>query len=329
MFPIRKLGLENFDMRQGKLVTVICICFNHESWIEECLESVRMQEYPNKELIIIENGSKDQSLAVIQKWLKERECSFKIELVTYPEPEPYLQVFNQALKNSSGEYVVDLSGDDVLYPDHFSLSVSALSVSSEAAFVFSDAYILDEEGVVKTFHKRRVGGELVEEIEVNNIYEILVQSYYICSPTVVFNKQILLQEGGYDEQLSYEDFDIQVRLARKYPIVFSDHLGILKRKVSGSFSSRQYIPYESKMLPSTLLVCQKIKAMNENENENLALGKRINYELKHSLWSANFDVADGFIKLGEEINLKSIPFSFYKIWAKFRFDIAWLYLRIS
>ncbi|SIN66677.1 glycosyltransferase [Algoriphagus halophilus] len=316
-------------MRRGKLVSVICICFNHEDWIEECLESVRLQDYPQKELIIIENGSTDDSLQVIQKWIKESAGNLKVELISNQEPQSYLALFNQAIRNSNSQYVVDLSGDDVLYPDHLSLSVKMLEISRDAAFVFSDAYILDEDGVVKTFYDRKTGGDLVHEIEVNHIYEILVQSYYICSPTIVFDRTILLKEGGYDENLTYEDFDIQVRLARKYPLVFSDHVGVLKRKLSNSLSSRQYIPYESKMLPSTLIVCKKIKNMNETPSEMKALGKRILFELKHALWSSNFEVATGFIALGEEIHLKSLTFLIYKLWARFKFDLSWLYTRIG
>ncbi len=316
-------------MKSEGLVSVICICFNHESWIQECLESVRLQDYPRKELIIIDNGSSDNSLEVIQKWIKENSGSLKVDLISNKDSQSYLKVFNDVLKKTKSQYVVDLAGDDLLYPDHLSLSIQLLKLSKHTAFVFSDSYILDEDRVVKTFYKRKRGGELDEEIELGKIYETIVQTYFINSPTIVFNRDILVREGGYDEDLSYEDFDIQVRLARKYPLVFSDHVGVLKRKHSNSFSSRQYIPYFSKMLPSTLLVCKKIKEMNENESENKALQKRVLFELKHALWSANFEVAKGFVELGEEINLKSPLFSMYKIWLRSKIDISWLYTKLT
>jgi hypothetical protein len=81
------------------------------------------------------------------------------------------------------------------------------------------------------------------------------------------------------------------------------------------------------MLPSTLIVCQKVKAMNIHSEEDVALGKRILYELKHALWSANFDPAEGFVKLGEEVGLNGITFSIYKFWLKKRYDLSWLYLQ--
>ena len=60
---------------------------------------------------------------------------------------------------------------------------------------------------------------------------------------VVFNAQLLKADGGYDEELYYEDFDIQVRLARKHPVLFSDHIGVVKRLHHNSMSAAQYKRY--------------------------------------------------------------------------------------
>lgn len=316
-------------MIYSETVSVICICYNHAPWIVECLESVRLQNYSSKELFVVDNGSTDNSLEVIEKWINESSGSIPVELISISESRPYPQVFNEILAKTKGQFIIDLSGDDVLYPEHFFISVSMLKKSPEAAFVFSDAYILDDEEVVKTFYKRKTGGELIEVIETSKIYETLVRSYSICSPTVVFNRPILVKEGGYDEQLSYEDFDIQIRMARKYPLLFSDHVGVLKREHDDSMSSHQYQAYNSKMLPSTLIVCRKIKEMNETEDENAALKTRVLYELKHALWSANFEVAKGFIDLGVEIGIKNPIFLVYKIWASLKLDISWLYTHVA
>ena len=69
--------------------------------------------------------------------------------------------------------------------------------------------------------------------------------------------------------------------------------------------------------------------MNIHPEEDKALAKRILYELKHALWSANFEPAEGFVKLGEEIGLKGIRFAIYRYWLKRRFDFSWLYLQIT
>lgn len=310
-------------------IAVICIAYNHQDWIEETLESVKMQDYHSKELIIVDNGSEDNTKEIIKKWVNQSSGMLSVQTVFYNEMQPYCQLFNESLSRANSQFILDLSGDDVLYPDHLSKSIEVLKKGPNAAFVFSDAYILEPEGVVNTFYKRSNSGELEEEIELGTLYETLIKSNKICSPTIVFNAPILIREGGYDSSLYYEDFDIQLRLARKYPILFSDHIGVLKRKHSRSLSASQYQRYQSKMLPSTVAVCRKIQQMNRQESENKALGLRILYELKHALWSANFQSAEDLISIGDEIGLKGIKLMLYKFWVKKRLDISWLYVKIT
>lgn len=316
-------------MKTSNVVTIICIAYNHEDWIEEAIQSVKMQDYNAKELIIIDNGSKDKTKDIIQKWVNQSAGMLSVQTIYLEESQPYCQVFNDMLAKINSQYVVDLSGDDVLYPEHLSQSLKILKLDPTAAFVFSDAYLLEPDGVVKTFYKRDLSEELIEEIELSVMYETLIRSNRICSPTIVFNAPVLIREGGYDSSLHYEDFDIQIRLARKYPLLFSDHIGVMKRKHSNSLSASQYQRYHSKMLPSTVVVCRKIQRMNTQESENLALGIRILYELKHALWSANFQSAEDLISIGKEIRLKKITFFLYKFWHKMRWDLSWLYIKIT
>lgn len=316
-------------MNDAEKVTVICIAYNHEKWIKETLESVKQQDYYSKELIVIDNGSTDKTSERIKEWIDQHSGHLAVEFHQFKEIQPYCRLFNQFLNQSTGQYLVDLSGDDLLYPEHLSTSIRELKGAPFAAFVFSDAYLLDEKSQIKTFYQRNSAGELKEEIELSNIYETLIKRNFICSPTMVFNAPILKKEGGYDESLFYEDFDIQLRLARKYPVVFSDHIGVLKRLHVASMSSQQYKRYQSQMLPSTVKVCSKIKQMNFYPEENKALADRIHYELKHALWSANFDSARELVQMGEELGIKGPTFSLYKLWAKKAWDLSWLYLRLT
>jgi glycosyltransferase involved in cell wall biosynthesis len=310
-------------------VGIICIAYNHEKWVKETLESVSLQDYYHKELLIVDNGSKDQTRDEIQDWLGQFTGLFSVKTKFLDKSRPYCELFNECLSEMKVDYVVDLAGDDVLYPDHISNSVDMLVKDPKAAFVFSDAYILEPNGEIRTFYKRNDFGEIAEEIELGLIYETLLERSFISAPTMVFNAGILKKESGYDPDLYYEDFDIQLRLTRKYPVLLSDHVGVLKRVHDDSMSSGQYRRYESKMLPSTLKVCEKALQMNENDRENEALHKRIMYELKHALWSANFGVAEGFIHLGIQCGLKSLQFKLYKVWAKWKVDVSWLYVRIT
>ena len=316
-------------MENSDLVTIICIAFNHENWVEETLESVKEQEYHQRELFIVDNGSKDGTAEKIKNWVNQNASQLSVHTLFLDEPKGYCSLFNEILTQAKGNYLVDLSGDDVLFPDHLSTSVRELQKAPFAAFCFSDAYILDDRQEVTSFYPRDSAGELSEEIELSNIYETLIHRSYICAPTMVFHTEILRKEGGYDETLYYEDFDIQVRLARRHPVVFSDHIGVLKRKHGKSMSASQYKRYSSQMLPSTVKVCNKIEGMNIYPEENKALGKRVQYELKHALGSGNFESAKELVALGDRLGMKGIRFKAFKYWARKGWDFSWLYEMVS
>jgi glycosyltransferase involved in cell wall biosynthesis len=312
-------------MNSSELVSIICISYNHESWIVETLESIKEQDYYYLEVFIVDNGSKDSTASKIREWVNQNSNLLSVHVQLLEESKPYCKLFNEVLATTKGRYVLDLSGDDVLFPDHISTSVNVLKQSPDTAFSFSDAYLIDSRNEVTTFYKRNSAGELKEEIELSNIYEILIRRSFICAATMVFDTEILKKEGGYDESLYYEDFEIQIRLTRKYPVIFSDHVGVLKRIHGGSMSSSQYQRYSSPMLPSTAKVCRKIEAMNIYPEENAALKQRIMYEMKHALWSANFEPARELADIGKRIGLKGLVFKFYSFWAKRSWDISWIY----
>lgn len=316
-------------MKQADQVSVICIAHNHEKWIEKALDSVFLQDISLKELIVVDNGSSDHTAGIIRDWVKRHSIEFPVSVIYKSESIPYCKLFNEMLTRANGEFVVDLSGDDYLYPKHLSLSVERLRQVPNAAFVFSDAKICEENGDQESYYEDKDVIDLKDKILGREFYQTLISRSCISSPTVVFRSQLLELEGGYDATLSYEDFDIQIRLTSKYPVVFSDHIGVYKRKHSQSLSANQYRRYQSEMLPSTLRVCEKIREMNETLPEDLALMERVLFELKHALWSANFDAAQGFVKLADELMVKGLEFRLYKLWLWLRLDMSWLYVQLT
>lgn len=327
--PTKSPGKKRSEMQQDNFVSVICIAFNHEKWIEKALESVFLQDYSSKELIIVDNGSSDHTSEIIRNWVKIHCEDLAVSAIYKSAAVPYCELFNEMLDLANGEFVVDFSGDDFFYPHHLSASLERLSQVSDAAFVFSNATISDESGAQETYYQPKEMVDLKDKILGREFYQTLISRSYISSPTVVFRSQVLKREGGYDATLSYEDFDIQIRLTSKYQVVFSDHIGVYKRKHSNSLSANQYRRYQSEMLPSTLRVCEKIRELNESLDENSALKERIIFELKHALWSANFDDAKGFVKLADELMLKGPELQLYKLWLRLRLDMSWLYVQLT
>lgn len=313
------------DIESKPLVSVILTSFNQGKYVLRALDSVKNQDYPHLELILVDNGSTDASSSIIAQWAKENGKELVTKVIFRKEAMPYCKSFNEAFGFSKGRYFVDLSGDDELMPEHISRSVTKLNEAIGAACCFSDVWLRDEKGGKKTFFKRNRDGHLAQRIKIGDVYRQVVERYTIPSVSLVFDSEIFKREGGYDESLSYEDFDIIVRLARNYAFVFSNHIGLVKNVHSGSFSAAQYAPKSSIMLPSTLKVCWKIKEMNRRPKENAALLKRIYYEARQALLSGNFDVAAGFLELAKQLGGKGLKYRLLHSWSASKINFSPLY----
>jgi glycosyltransferase involved in cell wall biosynthesis len=308
------------------LVSIICTCYNHGKYIQEALDSVAVQNYSSIELVIIDNGSQDDSVKQIKDWVLSHQHKISIETVFHPRTLNYCRSFNLGLAMIKGEYVIDLSGDDVMLPGHVATAVKTLEDHPDSVY-FSNAFLEEAHKPLSTFYPVDDEGKPLTEVVSGDIYEQVVQLTPLCAPTLVFPTQLLVRGGGYDEGLSYEDFDVIVRLARNYNFIFNEQVGVRKRILKSSFAAQQYRVRNSVMLPSTLKVCHKIREMNRTQQEDAALAKRVMFEAKHALASANFDVAAGFLDLAEEMGMTGIRFRVFRIWEKTRFDFSFLYGR--
>lgn len=284
---------------KNPLVSIVCLCHNQASFVQEALESVWAQAYPEVELIVVDDGSKDGSVELIRKLLADRP---EVAFLEIPESIGNCRAFNRGLKRCTGKYVIDLAADDVLLPQRVKVGVKALErAGEEFAVHFTDALYVDVKGKVLRGHYKRNGkGALLEKVPQGWVYEQVVQRYFICTPSMMMRKAVLDALGGYDEILAYEDFDFWVRSARHWQYCFTDEILVKKRIVPGSWSARQY-EKESRQLESTLAVCRKARNLNKTRAENEALAKRLRYEIRQAIHKGNWKLAGDLFNLKKEV----------------------------
>ncbi|HSZ25151.1 MAG TPA: glycosyltransferase, partial [Cytophagaceae bacterium] len=207
--------------------------------------------------------------------------------------------FNKALAIAKGEYIIDLAADDAMLPERVEEQVNAfLKLSELYGVVYSDAYIISENGDRKhTFYKRTTLGELSEGVLKGDVFKELIHSYKICSPTIMVRKKLLEEMGGYDEILSYEDYDFFVRSSREYRYYYIDKPLTLKREVKGSDSSSWYRKGINVHLESTLIVCKKALWLCRNDVEKKSLLHSVRYHFRQSYFVNNYALAGSYYDL--------------------------------
>lgn len=284
-------------MNATPLVSVICLCYNHARFVETAIRSVWSQTYENVELIVVDDGSSDDSADIIKKTIEGSTATF-IEL---KENVGNCTAFNIGFKESKGSFVIDLAADDMLLPPRIELGINDFLNSSEKAGVhFSDVFLANESGqITKTMYERDQSGRLSEEIPVGDIYSNLISRHFISAPSMMIRREVMEELKGYDESLTYEDFDFWIRSARRYHYIFNSAPLVKKRIVSGSHAKSQRKPF-NRHQNCTFAVCRKIFNLNKKPEEYAQLITRCKYEIRQCLMTLNFGLAFKYWKLTAE-----------------------------
>lgn len=281
------------------LVTVICLCHNHEAFVEESLQSVIQQTYPHVELIIVDDASTDNSKQIIGQFVNLHPG---VEYISLTQNVGSCKAFNMALIKAKGDFIIDLAADDVLLPQRIQEGLTCLqSKGPSYGLQFSDAAIVNADGSHLSLHSDQFPHDSIPQ---GDIYKALIERYFICSPTMMFRKALIEELEGYDERLTYEDFDLWIRSARKWKYAYLPKVLVKRRVLPKSLSKKQFSIRSTHQL-STYKVCTKILYLNKTKDEQKALSKRIRYEIGLNVRLLNWKLAWQYVKLLSENNKMS------------------------
>ena len=188
-------------------VTVCIPSYNHAKYVEAAIESVIAQTYTKIEFIIIDDGSTDESLAVIRKKQKLFASRFIRHEVRSRTNKGLPTTLNEALTWSKGKYFVMLSSDDILLPNKVGTLVDYLEANEFCAGVFGGILLVDSDGLLL----RRV----VPQKGIWGFRDVLEKRCTLWAPTMMMRTKSLLEVGGYWEDITLEDRAMTLKLAHK------------------------------------------------------------------------------------------------------------------
>jgi len=224
------------------LVTIVAISFNQEKYVIDTLDSIRKQTYPFIQLIIADDGSKDETKNLIAKWIKENLPG--TIFLNHPVNLGITKNLNSALPYIKGEFYQFIGCEDIMMPDKIGKQVALLNTNKEYDIVYSDMLCMDENGILEktSFYKTN---ELKHPS--GFIYEPLLEKCFITTPTVLMNSKVLFELGGDNEALEVNDYDFWIRASKKFNFLYHDDITMKYRVVANSVSRREGIfPYRNK-----------------------------------------------------------------------------------
>lgn len=194
------------------LVSVIIPAYNCASFVGEAIESVQGQDYPRKEIIVVDDGSTDSTPAVLQ--------SFGDTIRVLHRPNGGAAAArNSGLRHAQGEYIAFLDGDDLWFPGKLALQVRHLQAHFRVGLVFTDWAVWPESGDPRPPDRRpRADGPPGGDIDPEHsgwLYHRLLLNCVLFTSTVLIRRSIIQEVGEFDETLrNGQDYDYWLRVSR-------------------------------------------------------------------------------------------------------------------
>ena len=180
------------------LVSIISPTYNHEKYISDCILSVQAQTYTNWEMIIVDDGSSDNTLSIAQLHAKDDK---RIKVFTQQNVGIFRlgETYNFALAQSTGSYIAVLECDDVWMPEKLELQVASLEATTDAVLSWGQAYsstadLSSNYGLFPNVHR---GIAIFTNTPVKTISKELIFTCFIPALTVVVRRSALEKVGGF------------------------------------------------------------------------------------------------------------------------------------
>lgn len=218
------------------LVTIAAINYNNAPYVIETLNSIKQQTYPNIEFIIIDDCSTDNSVEIINQWLKDYNKQYR--MIVHKKNLGVCAAANTAMQVSKGKYLVYIATDDVMMPGAISNQVELLeNTADDVCAVYSDAYLIKEDSSPRFgLYMQRYRD--FEDAPTGYIFDELLNGNFIPGFAMLVKLNCYKEIGGFDETLVFEDYDMLLRLAKKYKFIFSDFISFKYRIRKNSLSTK-------------------------------------------------------------------------------------------
>lgn len=200
------------------LVSVAIPAYNHAAYIEACLASVCAQTYPELELVLIDDGSRDDTLEVARRFLEPRRERFRRIVLERQDNQGVSAASNACIVACRGDWVHLLGSDDVMHPRKIERIQQAIAEwnCAELALVHADADTIDQHG--KSIARRRQKPRPAPGPDREAWRVLFLGDNFIVNPTVALRRDAFLAVGGFDRNLALEDIDCWLRLSARYAI---------------------------------------------------------------------------------------------------------------
>lgn len=211
-------------MSNAPLVTVIIPCYNGEAFIGGAIGSVLAQSLSDWELIVIDDGSSDNSKEIVKRFTKDK----RIRLLENERNLGIAKTKNRGVADSNGKFIAFLDQDDIWEEDKLRLQVARLTADSELAVVCTGMFFTDP--ALKKISTFTGYDDTDQKAAIKELYITPINS----SSLMMIKKDSLESSAPFDETLKgWDDYELLMRLAAKHRIAYIREPLVKKRLHKG------------------------------------------------------------------------------------------------
>lgn len=229
------------------LVSIFVVTYNAEEFIIDTLESIKNQDYSPIELIVSDDGSEDQTIPLVGKWLEINKTRFvNTNVITVANNTGVSANYNRALSACNGEWIKNVDGDDILLPDCISENLTYVKSHPDVDFVFSKINLYKKEkGWIEIEYDNT---RLQKFCSLNQEEQLMSLSQYNYLPSqTFFARGEVLKKFPYNEHyMGIEDYPKWFELSKRgYRFYYIDKVTSLYRicQSTTKSSTRFFSPF--------------------------------------------------------------------------------------
>lgn len=197
-------------------VSVILPCYNCAKTVENTLNSILRQTFAGYEIIVINDGSTDNTKEVLEAYFKNKNVNFTL---INQENQTQSVARNNGIKTAKGKYLAFIDADDVWHDNKLELSLAELKKHPNASLVYTNLVLVNEKGEI-------TGKERKPLPDGKNAYvALLFKGNHITPSTIVMKTRAAKEANGFDEtkdSVGLEDYEFVLRLSKNHTFIHLD-----------------------------------------------------------------------------------------------------------
>ncbi len=272
-------------------VSVIMPVLNGERFIGIALESIASQTYPNCELVVVDDGSTDRTMTVVDGF-RDR---LAIRCVRHDSPKGIPVSMNDGVRHATGDFISFLDHDDTWLPEFAATQIAHLETHPDVGMVHSDFGTIDLDGNVI---EASVAALRDRPRPSGNVFPQLFMDSFIVGNSVMIRRECFTQVGMFDESLRWGDYHLWMRIARRYRVDYTDRV-LTQYRQHPTQSTRSSANARPDAPPVALQAIEKV--LEEFPEVRRELGART---INHRIASFYFDLAYGWYTKDEFANAR-------------------------